>query len=777
MSKIKRFITIAALAVMFVLTLSFAIGTLPFAKTDAYAATYTPSALFSPGPGGTVGTNKPESASAGNYHVEFTFVDGGTVQYRRDLALKWFEAESNAASTRANPAVAKYFSLSFSFSEVNFESFEIVLESAEENYTKVGFSTNTLRFEKSGNGFNAAVRDSSFDADEDVDENPVYFAYQAGQDIAVSISEPVDGNEGDFSVMLAVGAGQPQEIGTFTNIGGYFIEYRSSAATTPQTPMTFKAELAKTSGSNEPELHMLMKSLNGQTFEVGTDGRVEDNAYPVLVLSEAVYSFRLGQRFNLTYEAIDVCDDSVTVTRSYYMLKKDGNDYKKPDESASSSDYKSLSTNTFFMPTSDTEEEEAYVSIRFKLYDGTTEHDDYFVYLDWYAANDEVVTTKGTANNAFDYILVNRTAESPKYIGIEAVADGVDANTNVVSKEAEDAAKQYQTLVEEAAENLSAGEGAYIYLPSLRGLIESDYADYRNLRFSVYYYKPNTVVGEAASSNTSIRYNNLRFEVDQVGEYRFRVIAQDAQGNEMQYYDQDGELVTVNSDNVWDIEGIPEFSFYVNYEGPFIEAAGEQNEGYRDKTYSAKEFEIIALGGYQKEYTLYYFNSDALPNGEDAPTYADFVKNVDKFMEDYLAQSANQADREDKLLWTIEEFDSEIDEDDERWDETDNVYAWDPQSRSFNPPQRGYYIVQVDVTDSVLINKTVTAYQVIYIRNPTDTITGVSKWLQNNTTSVVLFSVAAVLLVAFLVVWFVKPNESKVEDVDLATLKGKKNRK
>ena len=170
------------------------------------------------------------------------------------------------------------------------------------------------------------------------------------------------------------------------------------------------------------------------------------------------------------------------------------------------------------------------------------------------------------------------------------------------------AVKDYQKDLDIAAEKTSAGTGAYIYLPSLRNLIKSDYAGYRNLKFSIYYFKPSQSEGASASSQTSLNYNALKIEVTEKGIYKFRVLAQDSSNNAMQYY-LDGNLVNVTGSNIWDIEGIPEFSFTIDYKGPTIEDTEEQSLGYRNDTYKFGSFDVVALTGYQTEYKLYRYNS------------------------------------------------------------------------------------------------------------------------------------------------------------------------
>ncbi len=817
MSKAKlRWIMIATLLLALAFTLGLALTAIAPRKADALS--YSPSSIFAAGTGGEVGTSSAAEGKAS--YVQFSMHDDGKIYFRRDLALKWFSAvpsdettgdettgetgdgndETGGAAAQAEteegglvkPGEAHYFSMSFGFPAVHFEEFRISFESAEENISKDGIATNAVVFAYRDAHLYASVHDASFDED---DENAAAAEHDLGmlgaiasETFTLSIAETYDAEGtltecsiGEFAVSLQLGEGEAVYLGNFTNIGGYYLEYRSSAASTPSTPITFGVTLLKEEGTEDQLVEMY--SLNGQTFEIGDDNRVTDNAAPVLVLNESVYSFRLGQRFSLNYEAMDVCDDSVSVSRSYYMLARDSEgNYKKPNEETED-DYRSLFTSTFFLPPDDANDEEvAYVSIRFSLDDGRGSEKDY-VFLTWYVDEDvreRTVFTLGEGENAFDYILVDREAEGPSYIGVtvptQAEVDAKEAEAkNTATEDATARANAFQAELDKAAEGVSAGDGAYLYLPSLRGLIGSDYADYRNLRFSVYYFKPDQTAGASATSATSLRYNNLRFEVDEVGYYRFRVLAEDAAGNAMEMYDKDGELVKVTSSNIWDIEGIPEFSVYIDYDGPSIDDAGSQSLGYRGSTYSVSSFEVVALEGYDTSYTLYYFNEDKLA-GHAVPTYSQLVDAVAK---DSLDPTTHQPDKWiADCLEEIDVFNSEIDEEDEEWSRTDNDYAWDPDSSlSFCPQQRGFYFVKVTVTDAYLVNTTTTAYQVIEVRNSIDHTSGQSPWLRNNTMAIVFFSISAALLVAIIVLFVIKPSDKTVEEVDLDTLKGKKSDK
>ena len=802
MNKVKvRFITILSLCAALLVSLAFgawaAFAGRIGADAEITGVDYAPTSVFASGTGGDVGASEGTDS-----YVQFTFTDGGNTYFRRDLAYKWFTAApAETQSTLANPGVANYLSMEFAFASADFELYTIGFESTEENVSKEGKSVNSLLFrptEAAEGGLEVAVRSAS-QQDTDLEELSwtaiAENATDALGDIRIDFAESAAG-VGNFDVHISVN-GEQKTTGTFTNIGGNYAEYRSSSSSTPNTPITFTMELAEDSEANEAQV--LMKSLNGQSFQL-TDGLVKDNTAPVLAVNEDVYAFRLGQRYNFTaYEAIDVCDDSVSVTRSYYMAKQnDDGTYDVPDESATGDDssYESLTTSTFFMPTASTPDElgTEYVSIRFNLDDGRGRDDadrvNEYVYLSWYAADTTedggIVATLPTQDGEGDetvrrpdFIVVTPDEqEGPYFTGVKA---DTDAGKNVYEDEEafNDAADAYQEAVNDAAAAATAGSGAYLYLPSLRGLIGSNYADYRDLSFTIFYWHESQEVGSSPSSESSLSYNNLRFEVDQEGTYTFRIIAEDSAGNEMYLYNTDGTLVALSSSTIgYDSNGedfqisedyLPVFTATIGYNGASIEDPGSQDYGYRDRSYSVEDFEVIALEGYASDYSLYYFDTSRLAEGQTAPTYSECVENAQTL---FFAENAPYAN----CIVPINVYNDDVTEDDEEWEDTDNDYAWDPESSlSFTPQESGIYFVGLTVTEQT--GATVSSYMAIEVRNPVDIIPGVSQWLQNNTVSVVLFSISAVLAVIIIVLFVVKPSDKTVEEVDLEKLKGRKTKK
>lgn len=776
MNKVKvRFFTLISLIALLIVTFALAVGSvLPGKFAQAVTAVdYDPGAVFAAGVGGTVGAS--EAGEGDSFYVEFSLSDGGKVHFRRDLALKWYSAAQEGEEgdpDAATPGIARHFKLVFSFPSLDFETLTLEFSGDEENISKDGQAVNSIVFIKNDDGSLTAVVKNASQQDmennaEGLDSVTIPAASATG-DITVELKDPTAEGAvaGDYAVELT--CGETVLSSEFTNIGGNFMEYRSSAATSPNTPMTFTAELPEgaTEGATQK---VLVKELNGQSFVLTEEGKVHDDTAPVLVLNEEVYAFTLGQRFSLSYEAIDVCDDTVSVTRSYYMAAQDDNgDYVAPDASADDDyEYSTLTTSTYFMPVTNGEVE--HVSIYFNLDDGRTRSDDERtaerVYLTWYAAEsiDQEKPIVETLNGC-DYIRVDRNEEGPAYVGL--TTNDVDQE-NVYSDETafKNECEAYQRALDDAAAATSAGSGAYLYLPSLRGLIYSDYADYRNLQFTVFYYKESQSADESSSSASGLDYNDLRIEVDESGTYRIRIIASDASSNGMEYYNKDGELVTLSSENVWEIDEIPEFTVEIGYTGASIEDPGSQDYGYRDRTYSIEDFEVIALDGYIEDYTLYYFNSSLLGEGQTMPTYDACVENA----EDYVTNTYKDS------MVVINTYNSDVTEDDENWDDTDNAYEWNPESSlSFVPQRSGIYFVELLVTDPNLSGMTARQYMAIEVRNPVDIIPGQSYWLENNITSVVLFSISALLAVIIVILFVVKPSDKNVKEVDLEKLKGRK---
>ena len=400
MSKVKkRWITFISLISALFLVLGLVIG-LP--RVSAFANTYAPGNIFrASGSGGQVGVTEHEEGETG--YVQFTIADGGNVYFRRDLALKWYAEEETADGKK--DVMVNYLSMQFAFKDVVFEEFSIIFESAEENISKDGKTTNKIVFkpvsqksdDKTPEGEedgNSEEELSGADVDDATQESTLLYVYinpedkntedeaketpatvDAAKDIFISLDEEgceigefnvwvknvepkEEGNNDDETQGAALNDGA-MLAGQFTNIGGYYLDYRSTLSSSANTPITYTAKLPATADASARQL-VVMKSLNKQSMEVNSTGYVVDNAPAVLVVNEEIYAFKLGQKFSLSYEVMDVCDDSVTVDeRRYYMLKMvDGVPYMPNEKDMKDTDtvqysqfnYKTLTTYTYFLP-------------------------------------------------------------------------------------------------------------------------------------------------------------------------------------------------------------------------------------------------------------------------------------------------------------------------------------------------------------------------------------------------------------------------------------------
>jgi hypothetical protein len=116
----------------------------------------------------------------------------------------------------------------------------------------------------------------------------------------------------------------------------------------------------------------------------------------------------------------------------------------------------------------------------------------------------------------------------------------------------------------------------------------------------------------------------------------------------------------------------------------------------------------------------------------------------------------------------IEEFDDRIDEElhAEEWAKN-NKYNWTTTAKSFKAVDEGKYVIMADYWEKELPSQRVSAYKVIVVESKADTIEGESdSWLKNNVVSVVLFSIAGLMLVLIIILLLIKPSDETMEDID-----------
>ncbi len=697
--------------------------------------------------------------------LTFTKKENSAVKLNRDLALKWFEE-----------GAPKYASLKFAFADMDFSEASIVIKTTPFVATESGVAENVIKFTNASGVVSVQVNDEA--------ATPITVA----ADTEIMVQLGAGANDGEFAVEV-----NGTSVGSLTNVGSNYAAKGDSLA--------FKA--TPTGETTSISLH----EINGQSFAVAENGKIADNAKPVLVLDEEIKGLLLGTKFDLTYKAIDVAKDSVTVvdkfyqynpadteitehdidTKTYfvdtvYYVDKDGNATKDATDGEGNAN-----TATSVYKENNNEE---YVSITYELSDGTFTSGKNTApkyELAWYTNPEYVKEWSVVENEPKSYIILNRNDVGPVY------------------KNDEQAEVNFQDELNEVAEKIYAGTGATLKVPAMNGMITDTNNDYKTLRFTISYKTPTSSTPSTSSTSNKLA-SSLTIPTTSEGMYEFKIFAVDAIGNAMKYTNEDGELVEITSSNVWDFDEIPTFTFKVANKGVGIpkteddSASDVLDKKNLNDSYTMTAVKVYGASKQGSSYALYkvdeslWKNNDALDNVfakikynyENDDATVDLNKKVKEILSgaeyankpisevDYLTVYKDAyvqliAGLLEKDVADVEAGFAQINEYDSRLeaDEGDNVYNWNASSRRFTCYKEGLYVIVADYWDTELVSDRVAAYQLVQVRNDTlDEIGGESNWWKNNWVSVMLFSIAGVLGVAIIVLLFVKPSDEKLEDVD-----------
>lgn len=710
-----------------------------------------PSGVFSSSAEATVQADETDKTK-----TAFVFPNGGKVSFRRDLALKWYEAKNTP----------KYLSFGFKFKDISFETLTFTLESATARKSDKDKATNTIAFTSDGTNVTVKVNDGA--------ESPVDHT----ADLTVSLSEEDGAADGVYAVLLS-----GSKIGDFTNVGGYFADYKSSSL----TPLQIEAKMPEDALSAKTTLYF--NELNGQSFALNeTTGEIAaDTAAPVLVINEELSGFTLGAKFDVDYVKLDVLDDSLQATLEYYQYNPT---HAEATWSKLSSDvYFSDTVYSFAEGAATTvyeEEGKEMIAVRLELKD-----DDHTATYEfsWYAESVVSPVNTRTATNAavadMDYIPASINKVGPT---LSASFDSAD----------------YQSKVEDEASEKSAGESAEFNLPSVEYMFADDDTKYKSFTYVIYYKSKALPDG---TSTSSYKYNQLRIPVESEGEYEFKIVATDKSGNAMTA-DDGGEQVNVTADNVWDLDSLPSFTFKIKSSELSVEEGSKSfknQSGIIGVEFEAKDFDVKGPSGYGSDYALYYFdmslfmkkyeNSSLDESTLASVNFADMVApafnpaEVEDVAELYAelyakllaeqvtgvtAEGLIEVDEDgNAILRKIGEYNSAVSEN----AYPDNKYEWNASEKSFVPAEEGTYIVFGIFTHPEQASNTVGAYQVIYAGATEDVIAGETQWLKNNLVSIVLFAIAAVLLVIIIILLLIKPSDETLEDIDKTKKKEKESDK
>ena len=819
--KLTTLILAGALSLSAVLGTALASG-VSVAADETTAKTYALSGLFTAS-GATVDAEKLGSETA--MTTKFVFdktAKTSSVTLKRNVAFKWFAAKNDA----------KYMSTTFAFGKISdFKGADVTLNS-ESSLTEEN-AKNVVKFEMTDAGVSVYVV-SDGATDEEIlnaKTNATLLSVTDGTEITLSFTEdkPANADEtfayayDEYGVKIKVGDTETV-IGKFTHLGSAYassaLVFEAFAAEEGENPVVYFDEI------NDQQFNNIKTEGEGDSAKLV----VTDTAAPVVVANEKLNGFLLGAKYAFDYTVVDVLQSSslsdvdkyyqfnpadketsyTTLGTTYFMdevyyvtANGEYTSEKETDGKANvaCSVYRDYEVNGV-------KGGNEYVSIQITVGDDTYKDEDgdyakVVCDLSWYA-EEGATQALSVGEKELDFIKVNtsQTGAIYSYIGIDQ-----ENKVNVITEENKailDAhVAAYNTALQAAADKVYAGSNAKLELPSLSWLFEDDNG-YSGLKFSIAY----RTASSTGLTKTNLAYNSLTIPTTSVGGYEFKVLATDKSGNTMQYY-LDGELVDVTTSNIWDIEEIPYFTFKVENLGLRVEESSSTDDEDRtvkqtiDKTYTLSSFTVVGGSSQESSYALYKvdmnkYNAEVaqgsenrlsrkllasitfenirtnmldklyLVNDKESEYYNDYFELYKDTYLDLLAKEigGNAADIE-KYIVKIEAYDAENE------DAADNKYEWQKSgSSSFKTAEEGEYLIFADYCDTLLptVSRAV-AYKLVVVASEVDEIKGETQWLKNNIVSVVLFSIAGVMLVLIIILLLIKPSDESLENV------GKKEKK
>lgn len=687
-----------------------------------------------------------------DYYLTYKLpADSAAVNFQRNLALKWvgFAGEEGDGYTLDSAVETKYFSLSFKFTDLNFEKFTITLESTQMSQSKAGKAINEIVFTNNEGVLKASVNGGSEAAIEVTDGTA---------EVTVKLSE--DSSKlgwGDYIVSI----NNTADAGTFTNIGLNYAKYASSLADTPVMPLSFKAEGVGTEGTK-----FEIRELNGQSFLLTKDNEVTDDTAPVLVSNTEVKYFLMGDKSFLNsdnYTVIDVCTTVKTPKLYYYVQNPAEVDeeaevpaLEKGESGYTLKGYKDGKSDLIFFEDAFSGTE-GYISVAFEVSDNNA--NTAYSFYEWYVGDAEEIAGR-------EYVKVvspesqEVTYPETTFFTVSKDADPIQVtrNESAISAYREEVRKA--ALQADGATSIQVGTGAYFYLPSLRPYVTDKNSGYTDLTFTIYY--------RTGTSNTATKngdYDELSLGIANEGRYQFRIVPVNRAGKAMLGYVDNGKggykEVVITTENVWNCANLETFEFQVNYNGPMIEDVKDDIVGYRDLEKTIDDFEVIASGTPNKTYTLSYLKMKSGQNPSLNQIRAAIENNTLDQISDGWETIEVYNDKDDSAPY--------------------NDYAWNPDSKlSFIPKKIGVYMVTVEVDDFKTGDEKVSSYKLISITSDPDKVDvggDPLEWLQDNVLSVVFLGIGVLCLIGIVVLLLVKPKDAAAVEAEKARKEELKNRR
>lgn len=743
-------------------------------------------------------TNPDDTGEGATHYTLFKIGNGQTVSYRQNLAYKWISA---SGSEDGIPETRK-MSMELYFPELAFKRFYIKFESQQYVLTKEGKTENYIVFTPSENGkVQISVSQTVEEKDGEIKGSVNIGEAEVDERIKIELGDYAGG---DYVVNLN---GVPTA-GKLKNVYENFASYVASGDSAV-TPLTFGANFTD-EGKSDNEAQMVLCDISGQSFEMKKDGgvyKVMDTAAPVLCFEQTPSYLEYGKTLGLQYRVIDVLASSPRATAYYYVLTgeqvKDVNfDYDRIDYDEETTDTEgeeggeeTKKQTSPFIKVSSSSGERIYpdentfipgkylksdvlglVKIYYEISDvsssSTAKTDTVFV--DWYVSGDalEDVNVYNTAKGIHsDFLKLIKSKKGATYAPAED-ATYSDYINNVKAFQ-----EEYQNKIDEAIAALEDGKlyagGNKFYLPAIEFPFIDEYLTGTDYKYSIYYR------GASSGSNTSLSFNKLAIDLNDADvTYRFTIYITDSFGNPMRYPDEKGEWQEITTSDVWDedfAELLPYFEFAVSYKQATAEPPENLSISYVKSSYNSVSFKITGVSDtYTASYKLYVFDRNAYFNDTHVVlNYDDFVSKTQEIFD-------NPETR--KYFTTVKPV-SELLESDENYEEF-KALNWNATSISFTPQSvEDFYVIELLLTDK-RSQESASYYATVVSSVQTTPLKGEVDWLGNNKTSIILFVIAGVCLIALIVLLVVKPKDkgdidavyTEVESKDKKRKKEKSNK-
>ena len=766
-----------------------------------------------------------ESKEEDQYFTLFKIGDKEEITYRKSLAYSWKSGVFDADENPTGEYSSHYFSMVIGFESVNFSKFIIKFQSQQYLKTEDNITENYLVFIP---GENDSVDIAAVQTlDDEIKEEQYTASASTMKNARIEIAF-CDYEGGTVSISIN---GVPTDL-RFKNVYFPYASYVSSGDSAV-TPLTFTAQFEEgalpAEGEDELTADMKLYELNGQSFRLyahdsdGVYNDVRDDMPPVICFTQTPSYVEFGKTINFSYQVIDVLATSPRATANFYVLtgkqyaaddynymqlkyEDQGSNEEEKDEEvdellknpfikvSSGSDIRVIRDSKTFVPNQYLETDDGYnvyglIKVYYELTDvtGSSAKTDK-VFVDWYAKETAIVNIYSA-----DYKNVSGVSQSFLNTGnFLKLIDGKDGVTYARPTDSEvpenaleaykstilDIREDYQQKLDDAIEELGgrlyAGGDTKFYLPALDGIITDDeYFEIQDYKFSLYYK------GTTTGSSTALKYNNLSIPLnDADATYRFTVFITDAFNNPMRYPDVDGEgnLVwkEITTNDIWDedfADLLPFFEFNVSYKKATAKNPDSLSVAYVGTSYSGVSFDIKdSASTASTHYDLYVFNRNGAYKDIGLNlTYAQFIENFDALFENKYEEGVNTR----KYFVTVKPA-SELKASDANYKQFKAI-NWNNSTVTFTPQSaEDFYVVRLTLTDK-RSQTSDTFFATVAASIQANPVKGESEWLQNNSASIILFVVAGVLLIAFIVLLVIKPKDKG--DIDEVYEKGKKSSK